>query len=98
MIRLARAQGLPCDDCAVDWLEGLGHQALAILRLGEGRDELRCDLRDDGIAVTPQSSQAGGYPMIQRECAGLNWPPLFISAEGPIAIAPFDRIRMGPTI
>ena len=31
-------------------------------------------LRNDSIAVTPQSSHALGSPMSQRECAAFNWP------------------------
>src|SRR6056297_4156037 len=62
----------------------------------EGSDEFRGYLRDDGIAVTPQSSHSGGYPMSQRECAGLNWPPLGIAASEPISILPEDVKRAGP--
>lgn len=34
--------------------------------------------------------------MSQRECAGLNWPPLAISAVEPIARAPETVSRAGP--
>jgi hypothetical protein len=44
-----------------------------------GADELRGDLRDNGVAVGAQSSHAAGYPMSQRENAGANEPnfPVF---------------------
>lgn len=43
-------------------------------------------LRDDGIAVTAQSSHSGGYPISQRECAGFNWPEFPIPASEPVSI------------
>jgi hypothetical protein len=46
-----------------------------------GLDEFRGKRRDDGIAVTAQSSHAGGYPMSQREKAGFS-APLFVVAAG----------------
>ena len=47
-------------------------------------DEGRGDLRDDGIAVTAQSSHSGGYPISQREKAGLSRPEFGVSAGEPL--------------
>jgi hypothetical protein len=67
-------------------------------------DDIHCffdeDLRDwgnDCIAVTAQSSHAGGSPMSQRGCAGFNWPPLSIAAKEPVSISPETVIRAGPS-
>jgi hypothetical protein len=46
-----------------------------------GLDEGCRDLRHDGIAVTAQSSHAGGNPMSQRECAGFNAPRFSIGTS-----------------
>ena len=66
--------------------------AFAEERFDEGR-RLR---GNDSIAVTAQSSHAGGRPMSQRECAGFNWPPLSIPAEEPVSISPDAVSRAGP--
>jgi hypothetical protein len=34
--------------------------------------------------------------MSQRECAGFNWPPLFIPAEEPVSISPVTVSRAAP--
>jgi hypothetical protein len=49
-----------------------------------GFDELRRDLRDDGVTIAAQSSHSVGNPINQRECAGFNWPPLSIPASEPV--------------
>lgn len=81
------------------------HGGLGVLSLAcyAGGVEIRFDERDsrfgiDCIAVTAQSSHAGGSPMSQRECAGFNWPPLSIPAEEPISISPEAVSRAGPLI
>jgi hypothetical protein len=61
----------------------------------ERLDELRRNLRDDCIAVTAQSSHAGGYPISHRESAGFNRPPLSIPAEEPVSITPEAVSRAG---
>ena len=38
-----------------------------------GRDELRRDLGDDGVAITAQAHHSGGNPMSQREKCGFSW-------------------------
>jgi hypothetical protein len=60
-------------------------------RLHDCRYEAFGGRRDDGIAVTAQSSHAGGSPMSQRECAGFNWPPPSIPAVEPISRCPRCR-------
>ena len=57
-------------------------------RFTVGFDEDLRDLGDDGIAVTAQSSHAGGYPMSQRECAGFNLPRFPVGAGYPICGTP----------
>lgn len=61
-------------------------------------DEPRRDFGIDCIAVTAQSSHAGGSPMSQRECAGFNWPPFSIPASEPVSILPEAVSRCGPVI
>jgi hypothetical protein len=64
---------------------------------GESRfDERRRDVRIDCIAVSPQESHAIGYPISQRECPGLNWPPESIPAIEPVSISPRAVKRIGP--
>ena len=57
-----------------------------------GRDHCCRDLRDDGIAVTAQSSHSGGYPMSQRLKAGLSWPGFPVSAGEPGEVVPRANI------
>ena len=54
------------------------------------------DRGNDCIAVTAESSHAGGSPINQRECAGFNWPELSIPAEEPVSISPEAVSRAGP--
>ena len=61
-------------------------------------DEDRGCFGIDCIAVTAQSSHAGGSPISQRECAGFNWPPLSVPAVEPINISPEAVSRAGPVI
>jgi hypothetical protein len=51
-------------------------------------DELRRDLRDDGIAVGAQLPHSAGNPMSQREKAGLSWPRFSVDAGEPFKIIP----------
>ncbi len=76
--------------------------------VGTGFDEDARRFRVDGVPVTFEHSlarlafkgaarsQTEGSPINQRECAGLNWPPLSISAEEPISISPKAVSRAGP--
>ena len=71
----------------------------ARLRLGRtvygcevGTDERSRDLRDNGIAVAAQASHAGGYPMSQREKAGLSWPGLAVAAGEPGDVRPGTKV------
>ena len=50
--------------------------------------ERRRLLRVEAIAVTAQSSHAGGSPMSQRECAGFSWPPEAVRAGEPLGVGP----------
>ena len=60
-------------------------------------DERRGRFGIDCIAVTAQSSHSGGSAINQRECAGFNWPPLFVPAEQPVSISPKAVSRAGPS-
>src|SRR3546814_1461201 len=50
----------------------LGKVLHSAARLFECADERRAVFRNNSSTVTPQSSQAGGKPISQRECAGFN--------------------------
>ena len=54
---------------------------MAVISLGpkgfaRGADELRGDLRDDGVSKGVQLSQTGGKPINQQVCSGFKSPPL----------------------
>ena len=55
-------------------------------RVHKGGYDVGRRFRVEGIAVTPQSSQAGGILMSQRECPALNWPIDAVRAEEPVRV------------
>src|SRR5262245_42778650 len=62
----------------------------------EGFDERDGRFGAESVAVSAQASHTAGNPCNQRECAGLNWPPLAIPAEEPVSSQPDAVNRAGP--
>ena len=80
--------------CAGD-VDHCGHQIRSSTAEVRFDEDLR-GLRVDGVAVGAQASHSAGIPMIQRECAGFNWPPLSIPAVEPVSSSPVAVSRAGP--
>jgi hypothetical protein len=51
-------------------------------------DELRRDLRDDGVPKALEQLHPAGNPMSQRECSGFSWPRFSVAAGEPLAVVP----------
>src|SRR3974390_886949 len=72
----------------------IAHTAKLFLRISSancflgGLDECRRKRDNDSIAIHAKASHTGGIPINQRECAGFNWPILFVAAPDPVGIGP----------
>lgn len=84
VFNVLKAEQSQCGPGLPDGYNWINHLLFSFFKFQKAPYERLGLRRDNGIAITAQSSHSGGSPINQRDSAGFNWPQLVILASKPI--------------